>query len=77
MVLTESDLIKSLLAQPLYLSQAMQEIAPDDTADMMIKFGRKGKSTEKQLNRIQGTSDGLFAERAKELKIKAVSKSKH
>ena len=55
----------------------MQEIAPDDTADMMIKFGRKGKSTEKQLNRIQGTSDGLFAERAKELKIKAVSKSKH
>ena len=54
----------------------MDEIAPDDTNDMMEKYGRKGKSTEKHLNKIQGTSDGMFAEKAKELKIRAVMKGK-
>ena len=76
MVLTESDLVRSLLAQPQYFSAAMDEIAPDDTNDMMEKYGRKGKSTEKHLNKIQGTSDGMFAEKAKELKIRAVMKGK-
>ena len=52
MVLTESDLVRSLLAQPLYFSSAMQEIVPDDTNDMMVNYGRKGKSTEKALNKI-------------------------
>ena len=74
MVLSESDLVRSLLAQPQYFSAAMDELVPDDTNDMMEKYGRKGKSTEKHLNKIQGTSDGLFAEKAKELKIKAVMK---
>ena len=76
MVLSESDLVRSLLAQPQYFSAAMDELVPDDTNDMMEKYGRKGKSTEKHLNKIQGTSDGLFAEKAKELKIKAVMKGK-
>ena len=36
----------------------------------------KGKSIEKSLDRIVGTSDRLFAEKARELKIKAVTRSK-
>ena len=41
-----------------------------------MQYGRKGKSLEKSLDRIVGTSDRLFAEKARELKIKAVTRSK-
>ena len=77
MVLTEADLIRSLLMQPLYLSSITQEMIPDDTNDLLVMHGRKGKSVEKNLNRIVGTSDKMFAEKARELKLKAVTRSKN
>ena len=76
MVLTEADLVKSLLMQPLYINSVAQEMIPDDTSELLVQHGRKGKSMEKGLNRIVGTSDQMFAERARELKIKAVTRSK-
>ena len=76
MVLSETDLIRSLLMQPLYLANITQELIPDDTNDLLVLHGRKGKSLEKGMHRIVGTSDKLFAERARELKAKAVTRSK-
>ena len=57
MVLTEVDLIKSLLMQPLYMNNITQEMIPDDTCDLLVMHGRKGKSVEKGMSRIVGTSD--------------------
>ena len=76
MVLSEADLIRSLLVQPLYLNNITQELIPDDTNELLVVSGRKGKSLEKNLNRIVGTSDQMFAERARELKVKAVTRTK-
>ena len=76
MVLSEADLIRSLLVQPIYLSNITQELIPDDTNELLVVSGRKGKSLEKNLNRIVGTSDQMFAERARELKVKAVTRTK-
>ena len=76
MVLSEADLIRSLLVQPIYLNNITQELIPDDTNELLVVSGRKGKSLEKNLNRIVGTSDQMFAERARELKVKAVTRTK-
>lgn len=57
MSLTESDLISSLLTSPSYIEQITSEMLPDDTADLLVKSGRKGKSDVKQLEHIVGISD--------------------
>jgi len=57
MSLTESDLISSLLTSPSYIEQITSEMLPDDTADLLVKSGRKGKSDVKHLEHIVGISD--------------------
>ena len=55
-MLTEEDLIASVLKTHAYLDVVTEEMMPDDTLDL-LKGTRKGKSFVKQLDHIVGVSD--------------------
>ena len=74
-VLTENDLIASLLKSEAYVSQATEDMIPDDTLDL-LKGTRKGKSDVKDMDHIVGVSNLLTRQKAKDLKARAVTQSK-
>lgn len=56
MALNENDVIASLLRNPGYVDQIMDELLPDDTLDL-LRGSRKGKSEVGKYDHIVGVSD--------------------
>ena len=76
MTIDEKDLIASLLRGQNYLEQITEELCPDDTLDL-LNGTRKGKSTTvKDLDHIVGVSDLQTRQKAKEMRLKAVTQGK-
>ena len=69
------DLIASMMRNPSYVEQACQEIHPDDTM-ALLQGARKGKSDIKEMVHILGPSEVNVRIKAKELRTRAVTKSK-
>ena len=75
MALTQQDLIASLLKDQAYVSQLLEEMLPDDTNDL-LQGSRKGKSEVGKLDHLLGQSEIFARERAKQLRVKAVTNQK-
>ena len=75
MSLNSQDLINSLVKDPVYVQQTLDEILPDDTNEL-LNGSRKGKSEVSQLDHLKGQSDKFARERANQLRIKAVTTQK-
>ena len=75
MVLTENDLIASMLKNQAYVDQVTTEMLPDDTLDL-LKGTRRGKSEVKGLDHIVGISDLASRQKAKEQRQRAVITNK-
>ena len=71
-MLTEHDLIASLMRNQVYMEEVTREMLPDDTMDI-LNGTRKGKSDVKTLDHIMGVSDINTRQKAKEQRIKAVT----
>ena len=57
-MLTENDLIASMMKNSSYMEQVTADMIPDDTMDL-LKGTRKGKNDVKSLEHIVGVSDLL------------------
>ena len=68
MSLNSQDLINSLVKDPVYVQQTLDEILPDDTNEL-LNGSRKGKSEVSQLDHLKGQSDKFARERANQLRI--------
>ena len=61
--LNETDLIAAIMRNQNYLDQIKEEIAPDDTMDL-LQGSRKGKNEIKDRAHIQGVSNMKTKEKA-------------
>ena len=73
--LSETDLILSLCKQPAFLEQIVEELAPDDTLEL-LNGTRKAKSDVQNLEHIVGASDMNARIKAKEARLKSVTQTK-
>ena len=64
-ILTEADLISSMLSKESYLDEITEEMTYDDTLDL-LGGSRKAKPGIKDMDHIVGVSDLLSRQKAKE-----------
>ena len=71
MVLSETELVGSLLCSQSYLDTITGELLPDDTMDL-CNGSRKGKSEVKYYDHIEGVSNIHSKQMAKQQRQRAV-----